>query len=71
MADVTADGLARPGPAYPAAWEADVVLHDGSTTHVRPMRPDDADALQAFHVGQSERSTYLRFFAPLERLLRA
>ncbi|MDQ0373670.1 bifunctional acetate--CoA ligase family protein/GNAT family N-acetyltransferase [Cellulomonas humilata] len=68
MADVTADGLSRPGHAYPAAWEADVVLHDGSTTHVRPLRPDDADALQAFHVGQSERSTYLRFFAPLERL---
>lgn len=68
MADVTADDHARPGPAYPAAWEADVVLHDGSTTHVRPLRPDDADALQAFHVGQSERSTYLRFFAPLERL---
>ena len=68
MADVTADGRPRPGPPYPAAWEADVVLHDGSTTHVRPLRPDDADALQAFHVGQSERSTYLRFFAPLERL---
>ena len=29
----------RPVPAYPAAWEADVVLHDGSTTHVRPIRP--------------------------------
>jgi len=68
MADVTADDPAGQGPAYPAAWEADVVLHDGSTTHVRPMRPDDADALQAFHVAQSERSTYMRFFASLERL---
>lgn len=57
-----------PGDAYPVGWEADVVLHDGSTTHVRPIRPSDADALQTFHVGQSERSTYLRFFAPLERL---
>jgi len=53
---------------YPAAWEADVVLADGSTLRVRPIRPGDADALQAFHVGQSERSTYLRFFAPLARL---
>ncbi|HWS58277.1 MAG TPA: GNAT family N-acetyltransferase, partial [Actinotalea sp.] len=26
------------------------------------------EALQAFHVGQSERSIYFRFFAPLERL---
>ncbi|WP_315096161.1 GNAT family N-acetyltransferase, partial [uncultured Cellulomonas sp.] len=68
MADVTADGPPRPGRAYPSTWEADVVLHDGSTTHVRPLRPDDADALQAFHVGQSERSTYMRFFAPLDRL---
>ena len=54
--------------AYPAAWEADVVLRDGSTTHLRPIRPSDADALQAFHTAQSERSTYLRFFANLERL---
>ncbi|WP_282944999.1 GNAT family N-acetyltransferase [Cellulomonas endometrii] len=60
--------LADDDGAYPASWEADVVLRDGSTTHVRPIRPEDADALQAFHVGQSEASTYLRFFAPLERL---
>ncbi|GEA80678.1 GNAT family N-acetyltransferase [Cellulomonas uda] len=53
---------------YPAAWEADVVLQDGGTARVRPIRPSDADALQAFHVAQSERSTYLRFFAHLERL---
>src|SRR5690349_7471923 len=50
MADVTVDGDPPPAPAYPAGWEADVVLQDGSTTHVRPLRPDDADALQAFHV---------------------
>ncbi|WP_454044076.1 bifunctional acetate--CoA ligase family protein/GNAT family N-acetyltransferase [Cellulosimicrobium sp. Marseille-Q8652] len=53
---------------YPVEWEADVVLRDGTTTHVRPIRPDDADALQRFHVSQSERSTYLRFFAPMQRL---
>lgn len=53
---------------YPAAWEADVVLRDGTTTHLRPIRPSDADALQAFHTAQSERSTYLRFFANLDRL---
>ncbi|GHH65248.1 bifunctional acetate--CoA ligase family protein/GNAT family N-acetyltransferase [Promicromonospora soli] len=53
---------------YPVEWEADVVLRDGSTTHVRPIRPDDADALQRFHMTQSERSTYLRFFAALQRI---
>nr|WP_194719836.1 GNAT family N-acetyltransferase [Cellulosimicrobium arenosum] len=43
-------------------------MRDGSTTHLRPIRPTDAEALQRFHVAQSERSTYLRFFAPMERL---
>ncbi|WP_418276687.1 GNAT family N-acetyltransferase [Isoptericola jiangsuensis] len=54
--------------AYPVEWEADVVLRDGSTMHVRPIRPDDADALQRFQEGQSERSAYFRFFAPIRRL---
>ncbi|MCP2265691.1 Acyl-CoA synthetase (NDP forming) [Promicromonospora thailandica] len=53
---------------YPVEWEADVVLRDGTTTHVRPIRPEDADALQRFQMAQSERSTYLRFFAALQRI---
>jgi GNAT superfamily N-acetyltransferase len=53
---------------YPAHWEADVVLRDGSTMHVRPIQPSDADALQRFHVRQSAQSTYFRFFAPHPRL---
>ena len=57
-----------PGPAYPAHWEADVVLADGGTAHLRPITPQDAAALQAFHVRQSPESTYLRFFAPMPRL---
>ncbi|GAA2224901.1 bifunctional GNAT family N-acetyltransferase/acetate--CoA ligase family protein [Promicromonospora sukumoe] len=56
------------GREYPVEWEADVVLRDGSTTHVRPIRPEDADALQRFQMAQSERSTYLRFFAALQRI---
>ncbi|MFC8733981.1 GNAT family N-acetyltransferase [Luteimicrobium sp. NPDC057192] len=55
-------------PPYPEEWEADVVLRDGTTAHVRPIRPSDADALQRFHVGQSQRSVYFRFFAAMERL---
>ena len=67
------DVPAHPDPAphldrYPVEWEADVVLRDGTTTHVRPIKASDADALQRFHMGQSERSTYLRFFAAIERL---
>src|SRR5690606_27783478 len=53
---------------YPVEWEADVVLRDGSTIQVRPIRPEDADALQRFQMAQSERSTYLRFFAALQRI---
>ncbi|WP_454048380.1 bifunctional acetate--CoA ligase family protein/GNAT family N-acetyltransferase [Cellulomonas sp. Marseille-Q8402] len=68
MAEVTGEKRPYDDADYPADWEADVVLRDGTTTHVRPIRPEDADALQAFHVGQSEASTFLRFFAALERL---
>ncbi|HEY8721282.1 GNAT family N-acetyltransferase, partial [Pengzhenrongella sp.] len=57
-----------PVAPYPADWEADVVLRDGAAAHLRPITPSDAAALQAFHIGQSERSTYLRFFAALQRL---
>lgn len=48
--------------AYPREWEADVVLRDGSTAHVRPIKPSDAEGMQAMHKAQSERSIYLRYF---------
>ncbi|WP_024365799.1 GNAT family N-acetyltransferase [Arthrobacter sp. TB 26] len=57
MVDQPADGV------YPEYWEADVVLRDGGTAHLRPIHPSDADAVQAFHVGQSQKSIYMRFFA--------
>ena len=56
------------GVAYPAHWEADVVLRDGGVAHVRPIRPQDAPAVHAFHDAQSAESIYLRFFAPLPHL---
>jgi acyl-CoA synthetase (NDP forming)/RimJ/RimL family protein N-acetyltransferase len=55
-------------PAHARAWEADVVLRDGGAAHLRPITPEDAEALQAFHVAQSPRSTYLRFFTVMPRL---
>jgi acyl-CoA synthetase (NDP forming)/GNAT superfamily N-acetyltransferase len=54
--------------AYPAHWEADVVLRDGGTVHVRPITPQDAPAVERFHAGQSPESIFLRFFAVLPRL---
>ncbi|RAD71919.1 hypothetical protein DN508_33990, partial [Burkholderia multivorans] len=53
---------------YPAGWEADVVLRDGGTAHLRPIVPSDADALARMHEAQSPESIYLRFFAPLPKL---
>ncbi|MHA7284114.1 bifunctional acetate--CoA ligase family protein/GNAT family N-acetyltransferase [Arthrobacter sp. TMS2-4] len=53
---------------YPEYWEADVVLRDGGTAHLRPIAPSDADAVQAFHVRQSQNSIYLRFFTYKARL---
>lgn len=55
-------------PGYPTAWEADVVLRDGSVAHVRPIKPSDIPLLEDFHSKQSAESIYLRFFAPLKRL---
>ena len=49
---------------YPAEWESDVVLTDGGTAHVRPIRPTDADALVALHARLSQETIYLRFFTP-------
>jgi acyl-CoA synthetase (NDP forming)/RimJ/RimL family protein N-acetyltransferase len=53
---------------YPSDWEADVVLRDGGTAHLRPIRPEDTEELQRFHLAQSPESVYLRFFAPMPRL---
>lgn len=51
-------------PTYPAHWEADVVLRDGRPAHVRPIRPQDGPALREFHGRLSDRTIYLRYFAP-------
>jgi acyl-CoA synthetase (NDP forming)/RimJ/RimL family protein N-acetyltransferase len=54
--------------AYPDRWEADVVLADGGTAHLRPIRPDDADLLREFYDRLSPESIYFRFFSPRPRL---
>ena len=53
---------------YPAHWEADVVLADGGTAHVRPIKPADADRLRSFYSRLSDESIYFRFFGPRPRL---
>lgn len=53
---------------YPAVYEADVVLRDGATAHLRPITPGDADLLVSFYARVSEQSKYYRFFAPYPEL---
>src|ERR1700712_1040848 len=48
---------------YPPRWEADVLVSDGGTVHLRPLTPADADALVNFHAGLSARPRYLRYFS--------
>ena len=56
---------------YPEQWASDVALADGSTVHVRPIRPDDRERLRAFHGRQSAESIYLRYFTPRPTLSEA
>jgi acetate---CoA ligase (ADP-forming) len=55
----------------PRHHEADVVLRDGSTVHVRPVRAEDAAALKVFFERLSPRSIALRFFSNFPDLDRA
>ncbi|MDG6104601.1 GNAT family N-acetyltransferase [Dactylosporangium aurantiacum] len=47
---------------------ADVLLSDGTTVHLRPIRPDDADRIVALHSRFSERTRYLRYFSAYPRI---
>jgi acyl-CoA synthetase (NDP forming)/RimJ/RimL family protein N-acetyltransferase len=55
-------------PNYPFRWEFDAVLSDGGTVHIRPVRPDDAPLVEAFHGRQSRESIYFRYFSPIPKL---
>ena len=48
---------------YPVHREADVVLRNGSTVHVRPVRAEDHDGLLSFLRGLSPDSIFFRFFS--------
>ena len=68
---VTAQETDVPGsapPDYPEHWEADVLLRDGRTAHLRPILPEDAEGLVEFYSHVSQESKYFRFFAPMPTL---
>jgi GNAT superfamily N-acetyltransferase len=48
--------------AYPHDRKAEIMLRDGSTVHVRPVRTDDRQAMHAFLEGLSPESIGFRFF---------
>src|SRR6266511_6233291 len=47
----------------PTHEAVDVVARDGTALRLRPIRPDDAEALVAFHGRLSSETTYYRFFS--------
>ena len=55
-------------PAAPRHWEADVLLRDGRTAHIRPIEPSDAELLVEFYDRVSDESKYYRFFSPMPKL---
>ena len=52
----------------PRHWEADVLLRDGRTAHIRPIQPEDAELLVEFYARVSDESKYYRFFSPMPQL---
>jgi len=54
--------------AAPRHWEADVLLRDGRTAHVRPVRPEDEPLMVEFYSRVSDQSKYYRFFAAMPEL---
>ncbi|MEH1101096.1 bifunctional acetate--CoA ligase family protein/GNAT family N-acetyltransferase [Micromonospora sp. CPCC 205561] len=46
----------------------DVLLSDGTTVQLRPIRPSDGPGVVAMHSRFSERTRYLRYFSPYPRI---
>lgn len=55
-------------PGYPQEWEADVLMSDGGTARLRPIKPSDRELLVEFYTRVSPESKFLRFFAPYPQL---
>jgi acetyltransferase len=62
-----ANGGQAPG-RYPEEWVEQATLRDGLSVLIRPIRPDDADDLQAGFRRLSPESIYLRFLGTMNEL---
>jgi hypothetical protein len=56
-------GVGAEGSEHPAHREADVVIRDGSTVHLRPVRREDEPALRELFEELSPGARMLRFFS--------
>ena len=65
-AEAAADQVRTTRP--PRHWEADVLLRDGRTAHIRPIQPEDRALLVEFYSRVSDQSKYYRFFSPMPEL---
>jgi GNAT superfamily N-acetyltransferase len=63
MSDVAWSSAALTQGRYPTELEADIVVHSGTTLHLRPIRATDAEKLVAFHQRLSSGSIYRRYFS--------
>nr|WP_324192631.1 GNAT family N-acetyltransferase [Nocardia transvalensis] len=45
-----------------------MLASDGGVVRLRPITPGDAEALQNFHAGLSDRTRYLRYFGPYPKM---
>ncbi len=58
-----------PPAGYPAEWTANLLLRDGTTVLIRPIRPDDAAGIDDLVANRmSRQSVYQRFFRVKEKL---
>ncbi len=53
---------------YPAQFGGDWTLKNGTICSIRPIRPEDANALQEFVRGLSPRTKYYRYFSAVSEL---
>jgi acetyltransferase len=53
---------------YPSRYEREWPMKGGGVYTIRPIRPDDADMLQAFVRGMSPESRYFRFVSAMSEL---
>ncbi len=62
------DARVTTGDVKTGEQPADVLLSDGTTVQLRPIRPADAPGIVAMHSRFSERTRYLRYFSPYPRI---